>query len=168
MTRSGNLSAHTIGIAIKVILTVLLSVAFIVASFYLALFFRRWKHKRDIDGFSHDGGVSLRGGGIGSGGGFGMIHFNRGGGVQCNYPVVSQAAKVGQGTSFGPSPLKGGQGTRSGGHSPVLPFKSSDTLFTATPGGNSFDHSGWTAAEREVCPYATFQMPQHHSQQVGH
>ena len=57
------LSAHTIGIAIKVILTVLLSVAFIVASFYLALFFRRWKHKRDVDGFSHDG-VSLRGAGL--------------------------------------------------------------------------------------------------------
>ena len=58
-----SLSAHTIGIAIKVILTVLLSVAFIVASFYLALFFRRWKHKRDVDGFSHDG-VSLRGAGL--------------------------------------------------------------------------------------------------------
>ena len=93
-----------------------------------------------------------------------MIHFNRGGGgVQCNYPVGSQASKVGQG-SFGPTPLKR--------HSPVLPFKSSDTLFTsATPGGNSsFDHSGWTAdgPEREVCPYATFQMPQQHSQQVEH
>ena len=90
-----------------------------------------------------------------------MIHFNRGGGgVQCNYPVGSQASKVGQG-SFGPTPLKR--------HSPVLPFKSSDTLFmSATPGGNSsFDHSGWTA-ERDVCPYATFQMPRQHSQQVEH
>ena len=84
-----------------------------------------------------------------------MIHFNRGGGgVQCNYPVGSQASKVGQG-SFGPTPAMKRH------HSPVLPFKSSDTLFTsATPGGNSsFDHSGgWT--ERDVCPYATFQMPQ--------
>ena len=90
-----------------------------------------------------------------------MIHFNRGGGgVQCNYPVGSQASKVGQG-SFGPTPAMKRH------HSPVLPFKSSDTLFTsATPGGNSsFDHSGGWTAERDVCPYATFQMPQ---QQVEH
>ena len=39
-------SSHTLGIALKVIITVLLSVAFIVASFYVALFFRKWKQKR--------------------------------------------------------------------------------------------------------------------------
>ena len=49
-------------------------------------------------------------------------------------------------------------GDRSGDESPILPpFKSSDTLFTATPSGGSFGpQDAWN---RDICPYATFQLP---------
>ena len=43
---SAGSGSHTFGIAIKVISTVFLSVCLIVASFYVALFFRKWKQKR--------------------------------------------------------------------------------------------------------------------------
>ena len=109
---------------LEVIFTVFLSVAFIVASFYVALFFRKWKHKRgtlnmhaylfcealmtmncsaDLELLTHER-VSLRGGSAASGiSGFGMIHFNRGGqpagggGGVCHFPGSSpilSSAKV--------------------------------------------------------------------------
>ena len=44
---------NPVGTVIKVVSTVFLSACFIVSAFYFAIFYRRWKLKRDLDGLSN-------------------------------------------------------------------------------------------------------------------
>ena len=54
---SSSSESHPIATVIKVVATVFLSACLIVAAFYFAIFYRKWKLKRDLDGIggSHDG-----------------------------------------------------------------------------------------------------------------
>ena len=140
--------SYPIVVAVKVLTTVFFSACLIVAAFYLSHLLRKWKLKRDHHYHGHH---VFFGGGPGSGGGSGSSPM---------FDSLS-LAEAGPGHGLRHALRFNRRRRRRTPQSPVLPpFKSSDTLCTASgPASNSASFGPQDTWNKDICPYATFQLP---------
>jgi hypothetical protein len=140
--------SYPIVVAVKVLTTVFFSACLIVAAFYLSHLLRKWKLKRDHHYHGHH---VFFGGGPGSGGGSGSSPM---------FDSLS-LAEAGPGHGLRHALRFNRRRRRRTPQSPILPpFKSSDTLCTASgPASNSASFGPQDTWNKDICPYATFQLP---------
>ena len=150
--------SYPLVVAVKVLTTVFFSACLIVAAFYLSHLLRKWKLKRDhgLHYHSHH------------------VFFGNDRNGSSSSPMFDSL-----GSSRNANENSGHQGFRGirfnrrrrrirTPQSPVLPpFKSSDTICTAAggppiiQGGSSSSFAPQETWNKDICPYATFQLPAH-------